>query len=61
MISYVSPQPLDNFLKSVASAAYDEFRSLPGSEVESSSAFEEMRKYLQDLYFTRLQARTFAA
>ncbi len=45
-----SPQPFDGFLESVASAAYDEFRYLPGSEVENASAFEEMRTYLLDLY-----------
>lgn len=50
MISHVSPQGFDNFIKSVASAEYDEYRSLPGSEVESKVAFEEMRKYLLDLY-----------
>jgi hypothetical protein len=41
---------VDNFIKSVASAEYDECRTLFGSEVESKPAFEEMRKYLLDLY-----------
>jgi hypothetical protein len=46
----VSPQPFERFLESVASATYDEFRSLPNSEVESAAAFEEMRTYILDLY-----------
>ena len=50
MASHVSPEPFGNFLESLASAAYDDFRSLPGSEVESGSAFEEMRQHLQHLY-----------
>jgi hypothetical protein len=50
MTSTLSPQPFDAFLESLTSATYDEVRSLPGSEVESAAAFEEMRTYLQDLY-----------
>jgi len=50
MTVHVLPQPFDNFLKSVVSADYDEYRSLPGSRVESSSAFEAMRQYVLDLY-----------
>jgi hypothetical protein len=50
MTSHVSPDPLDSFLESVASATYDEFSRLPVSAVESPDAFEEMRTYLLDLY-----------
>ncbi|HEY0695427.1 MAG TPA: neprosin family prolyl endopeptidase [Kribbella sp.] len=45
-----SPRPFASFLESVTYATYDEFRSLPGSEVESATAFAEMRTYLLDLY-----------
>jgi hypothetical protein len=50
MTNYVSPQPFDSFLESIASGRYDDFRSLPGSAVESGSAFKEVRIYLQKLY-----------
>src|SRR5262245_41665761 len=46
MTQSFSPQPFDGFLESVASAKYDEFRSLSDSRVESAAAFEEMRTYL---------------
>ncbi len=47
---HLSPPPFDAFLKSVESASYDEFRRLPGAEVENARAFEEMKAYLLDLY-----------
>jgi hypothetical protein len=50
MVGNVSPQRFASFLESAASATYDEFKSFPGSQVTSSEAFEEMRKYLLDLY-----------
>lgn len=43
-------QPFDEFHQSIATATYDEHRALPGAEVDSSAAFEEMRAYLMDLY-----------
>jgi hypothetical protein len=50
MIRDIAPQPFNDFLRSVESARYEDFRCLPDSEVESSHAFEEMRAYLLDLY-----------
>jgi hypothetical protein len=47
---YLTPQPFDAFLDSVASARYHEIRSLPGCDVESAEAFEQMRAYLLDHY-----------
>lgn len=50
MATNLSPQPFDNFLKSVASATYEEVRQLPGAAVESAHAFEEMQAHVMDLY-----------
>jgi hypothetical protein len=46
----LSPQPLDKFIESVASARYEEARLWPGATVESAGAFEQMQAYVLDLY-----------
>ena len=43
-------QPFEAFFRSIATTSYDDVRAVPGTEVESESAFEEMRAYLLDLY-----------
>ncbi|MGH3876819.1 MAG: neprosin family prolyl endopeptidase [Actinophytocola sp.] len=46
----VSPQPFDDFLRSVLDAEYDDFRRLPDAQVENQAAFEEMRAYVLEQY-----------
>ena len=50
MTTQLSPQPLDKFIESVASARYEEARLWPGATVESVGAFEQMQAYVLDLY-----------
>jgi hypothetical protein len=50
MTSQISPQRFDAFVESLTSAGYDAARSLPGAEVESRAAFEEMRHALREQY-----------
>ncbi|MEV0444571.1 neprosin family prolyl endopeptidase [Streptomyces spectabilis] len=50
MTAEISPQPLDAFLRSVASTTYEEARRLPGAAVASAQDFDEMQAYVLDLY-----------
>ncbi|MEW2526444.1 neprosin family prolyl endopeptidase [Streptomyces sp. NPDC047071] len=50
MTAELSPQPLDAFLRSVASTTYEEARRLPGAAVASSRDFDEIQAYILDLY-----------
>jgi hypothetical protein len=50
MVDYVSPQPFERFVASLASARYDELRSRAGAQVEGAAAFEDMRAYVTGLY-----------
>jgi hypothetical protein len=50
MTPYLSPQPFDQFLQSVASANYEDYRNMPGTAVENAAAFDEIRAYILDRY-----------
>ncbi|MFI8930742.1 neprosin family prolyl endopeptidase [Streptomyces sp. NPDC053474] len=50
MTAELSPQPLDAFLRSVASTTYEEARRLPGAAVASARDFDEIQAYVMDLY-----------
>ncbi|MGW2228435.1 neprosin family prolyl endopeptidase [Streptomyces formicae] len=50
MTDDLSPQPLDAFLRSVASTTYEEARRLPGAAVASARDFDEIQAYVMDLY-----------
>jgi len=54
----LTPQPFDQFLRSVAKARYEDYRELPGARVENQVEFNRMTEHILSLYKGRKAVKT---